>query len=177
MSLPRQISTFFGVGLISLAADYGVFLLLTELLDVEPVRGALAGYMVGGLVNYLLNRAHTFTTERSHIQAGLRFASVMAVGFSLTGLFMWLFTDALGIHKLLARLMTTGIVFVWNFSAHKFWTFGERSGGEPSCGTVQRGRPISLWSNAPGLAPAFSAERIDNCHDQAASLRERIAVT
>lgn len=132
MSLPRQISTFFGVGLVSLGADYGVFLLLTELLAVEPVAGALAGYMVGGLVNYLLNRAHTFTTERNHVQAGLRFASVMAVGFSLTGLFMWLFTAQIGLPGILSRLMTTGIVFVWNFSAHKFWTFGERGGREPS---------------------------------------------
>jgi hypothetical protein len=128
MSLPRQISTFFGVGLVSLGADYGVFLLLTEFLGIEAVGGALAGYLAGGLVNYLLNRAHTFTTERNHVQAGLRFVSVMAVGFSLTGLFMWLFTAQLGAPGILARLLTTGIVFVWNFSAHKLWTFGERVG-------------------------------------------------
>ncbi len=128
MSLRRQISTFFGVGVVSLAADYGVFLLLTEFLGVEPVAGALVGYMVGGLVNYLLNRTHTFASERNHVQAGLRFAGVMAVGFSLTWLFMWLFTAQFGAPNILARLATTGIVFVWNFSAHKFWTFGERGG-------------------------------------------------
>ena len=52
----------------------------------------------------------------------------MAVGFSLTWLFMWLFTAQFGAPNILARLATTGIVFVWNFSAHKFWTFGERGG-------------------------------------------------
>ena len=126
MSLHRQISTFFGVGLVSLVADYGVFALLSEALAVNPVAGALVGYMVGGLVNYLLNRAHTFTTERNHVQAGLRFAGVMAVGFSLTGLFMWVFTQQIGVPGIVARVITTGIVFCWNFGAHKLWTFRER---------------------------------------------------
>lgn len=126
MSLPRQISTFFGVGLVSIVADYGTLLFLREVFDVSPVYGALAGYLVGGLVNYLLNRAHTFSTERGHLQAGWRFASVMAVGFSLTGLFMWIFAEKLEIPYLIARVITTGIVFCWNFGAHKLWTFGER---------------------------------------------------
>ena len=127
MSLPRQISTFFGVGLVSLVADYAVFMLLTVVLEVDPVPGALAGYIVGGIVNYLLNRAHTFATDRNHMQALWRFASVMAVGFSLTGLFMWIFADQLEIPYLVARVITTGIVFCWNFAAHKLWTFGEKA--------------------------------------------------
>ena len=126
MSLPRQISTFFGVGLVSIVADYGVFALLSEVFAVNPVMAAQAGYLVGGLVNYLLNRAHTFTTDRSHVQAGLRFAGVMVVGFSLTSLFMWIFTQQIGIPGIVARVITTGIVFCWNFGAHKLWTFGER---------------------------------------------------
>ena len=126
MSLPRQISTFFGVGLVSIVADYGVFALLSEVFAVNPVMAAQAGYLVGGLVNYLLNRAHTFNTDRSHVQAGLRFAGVMAVGFSLTGLFMWVFTQQIGLPGIVARVITTGIVFCWNFGAHKLWTFGER---------------------------------------------------
>ena len=128
MRLPRQISTFFGVGLVSIVADYGVFALLTEVFAVNPVMAAQAGYLVGGLVNYILNRAHTFTTDRSHMQAGLRFAGVMAVGFSLTSLFMWIFTRQIGLPGIVARVITTGIVFCWNFGAHKMWTFGERGG-------------------------------------------------
>jgi putative flippase GtrA len=128
MRLPRQISIFFGVGLVSIVADYGTLMLLREVFDVHPVYGALAGYLVGGVVNYLLNRAHTFATDRDHVEAGWRFASVMVVGFSLTGLFMWIFAEKLEIPYLMARVATTGIVFCWNFGAHKMWTFGERKG-------------------------------------------------
>ncbi len=126
MSFPRQITTFFGVGLVSIIADYSTLVLLTELFDINPVYGALAGYIVGGVVNYTLNRAHTFSTDRNHMQALWRFASVMVVGFTLTGLFMWVFAEKLDLPYLIARVITTGIVFCWNFAAHKMWTFGER---------------------------------------------------
>jgi len=128
MRLPRQISTFFGVGVVSIVVDYGTLMFLREVFGVSPVLAAQAGYLVGGLVNYLLNRAHTFATDRDHVQAGVRFAGVMAVGFSLTSLFMWIFAETLEIPYLVARVITTGIVFCWNFGAHKLWTFGERRG-------------------------------------------------
>ena len=127
MSLPRQITTFFGVGLVSTMADYGTLVLLREVFLVNPVYGSLVGYIVGGVVNYLLNRAHTFSTARDHVEAGWRFASVMVVGFTLTGLFMWVFTEKFAIPYLAARVVTTGIVFCWNFAAHKLWTFGEKA--------------------------------------------------
>jgi ABC-type Mn2+/Zn2+ transport system permease subunit len=125
------------VGIVALAfgaGPIGVFLTLRRMSLVGDAMahailpGAALGYLVGGLVNYLLNRAHTFTTDRSHVQAGLRFAGVMAVGFSLTGLFMWVFTQQIGLPGIVARVITTGLVFCWNFGAHKLWTFGERRG-------------------------------------------------
>lgn len=127
MSLPKQISMFFGVGVISIAADYGTFFVLLHLLDLDEVPAALGGYAIGGLVNYLLNRGHTFATERSHLEAGWRFMAVMAVGFTLTGLFMQLFANMLDINPWVSRVVTTGIVFVWNFVAHRNWSFAAKA--------------------------------------------------
>jgi putative flippase GtrA len=123
MSFPRQISMFFGVGVAAFVVDYGTLVILRQVFGLDPVWGALAGYMAGGILSYTLNRRHTFETGRSHVEAGWRFATVMAVGFSLTGLFMYLFADRLGLPYLGARVLTTGLVFFWNFIAHRGWTF------------------------------------------------------
>ncbi len=125
MIWPRQLSTFFGVGLVATVADYGTLVLLREVFGTDPVYGALAGYCAGGIVSYLLNRSHTFETARSHGEAGWRFAVVMAIGFLLTGLLMWLFVNKLALPYILARVIATGIVFCWNFVAHKLWTFAD----------------------------------------------------
>lgn len=121
-----QLVTFFGVGVVATVVDWGSFFLLTRFGAATSVAAALISYCLGGIVSYLLNRRHTFESDRTHIQAGWRFASVMVVGFTLTGNFMYLFAERLGIHEMVARVITTGIVFFWNFLAHKTWTFAER---------------------------------------------------
>lgn len=126
MSLPRQFSTFFGVGLVTFAADYGLFFVLLNLAGLDRIVAALGGYAFGGLVNYALNRAHTFETTRSHAQAGWRFVTVMAAGFALTWALMTLFSGPLGLNPWPARLATTGLVFVFNFVAHRAWSFAGR---------------------------------------------------
>ena len=127
----RQILTFFGVGVAATVTDYGTRALVLELAGLRPAFCAMFGYIAGGVLSYALNRAHTFETSRSHAEAGWRFAAVMAVGFALTLFFVWLFTDGLGLPPSRLRdygsfVVTTGIVFFWNYLAHKMWTFAER---------------------------------------------------
>jgi putative flippase GtrA len=56
----------------------------------------------------------------------VRFMVVMAGGFLLTGFTMWLFVDGLGGMPMVARVLTYGVVLVFNFLAHRFFTFGRR---------------------------------------------------
>ncbi len=122
----RQFLTFFGVGVAATITDWSVFFLLGRLFGVGPVPAALASYCCGGVISYTLNRAHTFDSDRTHMEAGWRFAVVMAVGFTLTGICVWLLADRLGADRMAARVFATGVVFFWNFGAHKMWTFAEK---------------------------------------------------
>jgi putative flippase GtrA len=121
--LARQFTAFFGVGLVAAVAHYGLLIALVEGGGLHPVPATLAGYVAGGLVSYALNRRHTYTSRRPHREATWRFALVAFVGFLLTWLFMHAFTIRLGAPYLPAQLVTTGIVMLWSFLAHKAWTF------------------------------------------------------
>ena len=117
-AIGRQFAAFFGVGLV----EGGV---------ARPVPATLAGYVAGGLVSYALNRRHTYRSRRPHAEAGWRFALVALVGFGLTGGLMHAFTDVLGAPYLPAQVLTTGIVLLWSFAAHRLWTFGAASPRQP----------------------------------------------
>jgi putative flippase GtrA len=121
--LARQFTAFFGVGLVAAVAHYGLLIALVEGGGLHPVPATLAGYVAGGLVSYALNRRHTYTSRRPHREATWRFALVAFVGFLLTWLFMHAFTIWLGAPYLPAQLVTTGIVMLWSFLAHRAWTF------------------------------------------------------
>jgi putative flippase GtrA len=124
-ALGRQFSAFFGVGIAAAIVHYGLLVSLVEGYRMEPVRATLVGYVGGGIVSYLLNRRHTYASERPHREAGWRFALVALVGFGLTWAFMALLVRALGAPYIAAQLVTTGLVLVWSFVAHKLWTFRE----------------------------------------------------
>lgn len=121
--LARQFAAFFGVGVAAAVVHYGLLVALVEGGGADPVPATLAGYVAGGLVSYALNRKHTYGSSRPHREATWRFAVVAFVGFMLTWLFMYAFTAWLGAPYIPAQLVTTGIVMLWSFIAHKAWTF------------------------------------------------------
>lgn len=125
--LARQFAAFFGVGVIAAIVHYGLLIGLVEAFFYDPVHATLAGYVAGGVVSYVLNRIFTYDAQRNILESGWRFAVVAALGFGLTWVLMALLHTRLGWHYLIAQVITTGIVLVWSFLAHKFWSFGERA--------------------------------------------------
>jgi putative flippase GtrA len=124
-ALARQFAAFFGVGLVAAIVHYGLLISLVEGYRMDPVPAALAGYVAGGIVSYLLNRRHTYASDRPHVEATWRFAVVAVIGFGLTWAGMAILVRGLAMPYLAAQLVTTGIVLFWSFLAHKFWTFRE----------------------------------------------------
>jgi putative flippase GtrA len=124
--LARQFATFSGVGLVAAVVHFGVLIALVEGAGTEAVHAALAGFVAGAIVSYVLNRRLTYRSDRPHREATWRFAVVATVGFLLTWALMAAFTRGLGAPYLPAQLVTTGIVLFWTFIANKLWTFSER---------------------------------------------------
>lgn len=123
----RQFVAFFGVGVVAAIIHYSLLIGLVEIFFYDPVSATLAGYVVGGIVSYVLNRVYTYEAGRSVFEAGWRFALVAAVGFVLTWLLMAIFTRWMNWHYLAAQIVTTGIVLIWSFLAHKYWSFRDHS--------------------------------------------------
>jgi len=123
MSLHRQLSAFVIVGLIATSVHYAALIALKELALWPVIPATLAGYCCGGVVSYVLNRRHTFDSDRRHAEAGWRFAIVASVGFLLTWGFMRLFVVNWSAPYLPAQIVTTGLVMFWSFGANRLWTF------------------------------------------------------
>jgi putative flippase GtrA len=121
--LTRQFTAFFGVGLAAAVVHYGLLIALVEGADIDPVPATLAGYVAGGLLSYRLNRKHTYESDRPHREATWRFALVALVGFLVTWFLMHAFTVWLDGPYLPSQIITTGVVMLWSFMAHRAWTF------------------------------------------------------
>jgi putative flippase GtrA len=123
VTLPRQLSTYALVGVVASLAHYSVLIALVELGGASPAPAATVGYVVGGVVSYMLNRRHTFASDRPHAEAGWRFGVVAAGGFCATYALMRLFVDHLGAPYLPAQLVTTIMIMFVTYFANRLWTF------------------------------------------------------
>ena len=121
--LARQVRSFLGVGLVCTSLHYAILVAMVQGLHAPPVSSALTGFCVAGLLSYLLNRRHTFASERPHEQAAWRFALVAGVAFFLTWILMRLFVERWHAPYLGAQCVTTGLVMVWTVAANRLWTF------------------------------------------------------
>ena len=124
----RQLAAYGLAGGITAVAHYATLIGLVELGRVDPVPATLAGFVLGAIISYALNRWLTFDATRSHAQAGWRFALIAAGGFVLTGILMHFFVARAGLPYLPMQLVTTGIVMVFSFLGHKFFSFADRTG-------------------------------------------------
>lgn len=121
----RQFASYALAGVATAVVHYTVLIGLVEVFGTGPVPASLAGFAVGGIVSYTLNRWLTFDATRTHAQATWRFGLIAFGGFVLTGLLMSLFVTRLGLPYLPMQLVTTLCVMVFSFLGHKYWSFAE----------------------------------------------------
>ena len=96
---------------------------MVEGLIWRAVPATLCGYVVGGVVSYVLNRRHTFASDRPHQEATWRFALVAFLGFCLTYLLMHFFVDKLEAPYLPAQMLTTVLIMFVTYFINRQWTF------------------------------------------------------
>ena len=121
-----QFLLFGAVGAVGTAGHYTTLVLLVEILHWDPAVSSFIGAVVGAVINYILNYRYTFKSCQPHHIAASKFMLIAALGAGINTLLMFLFVHRLQVYYLLAQVITTGIVLLWNFLLNKMWTFAEK---------------------------------------------------
>ena len=125
-TLLTQFIRFTGVGAIGTLVHYGILILLVHSMSLDAVLASTAGFLAGAITNYLLNYRYTFASNKPHREAMVKFFAVALVGMLFNAMVMSLCTNLFHLHYLLAQILATGLVLLWNFTANHRWTFRER---------------------------------------------------
>lgn len=119
----NQFVIFSAIGAVGTVGHYATLILLVEVLSQPPILASSLGFVVGALINYILNYHFTFKSNKPHREALLQFLLVAAVGAGINAGLMYLCIEFLQLHYFIAQLLATGIVLLWNFIINKYWTF------------------------------------------------------
>lgn len=134
-SLLARLTRFAAVGALGTLAHYALLLALVEGRVAPPVAASVAGFVLGALVNYTMSRRFVFRSERAHVEALPRFFAVAGVGAAGNALLMAVLAGWLGLHYLLAQVVTTGLLVLWHYAGNALWTFRRRRSVYPPAKT------------------------------------------
>lgn len=123
MNFLQEGSRFLGASLLATGLQYALLILFVEALGLAPLPAGALAFGAGACTNYVLRRNYVFRRNTPHRQGVPRFILVAAVGVSMNGLIMMVGMEALGLAYLPAQVLATGMIFFWNFLAHRHWTF------------------------------------------------------
>lgn len=113
------------VGGFAFLADYGSLYLLTDVVGLHYLWSAAFAFSIGLTVNYLLSISYVFNASRK-AKLWVEFTVFLVIGvigLGLNELIMWCGCEWIGLHYMIVKLISTGVVFFWNFLARKFILF------------------------------------------------------
>lgn len=119
----RQLIHFAAVGAVGTLVQYLVLWIGVDLLLLSAAISSGVGYILGSIVNYVLNYKFTFKSDKSHRDAVTKYYAILAVGWCINTGLMWLLADHNGLNYWFAQIIATGTAFLWNFSGSKLWAF------------------------------------------------------
>lgn len=123
-----QLFRYTFVGGFAFVVDFSGLVLLKEVCGLHYLLAASLAFVAGLLTNYLLSVVWVFDarTSKNRWMEFLVFALVGVVGLGLTNLFMWLLTDCLQLYYLFSKVVTTLVVYLWNFGGRKYLLFSKK---------------------------------------------------
>jgi putative flippase GtrA len=118
-----QFMLFAGVGAIGTIGHYTTLIVLVEFWALDPVIASCLGFVVGALINYILNYHFTFQSDKRHREALTKFLLVAIAGAAINGVIMYIGVENTQFNYLLVQVFATTVVLLWNFIVNKLWTF------------------------------------------------------
>lgn len=118
----RDFLRFAAVGAVATVAHYAVLIALVQFGGVDPVFATVCGFSVGAVVSYSLNRLYTFEVRPAYMRGFVKFAIVIGIGAVLNAAIVAFFIRT-GLHYLIAQVIATGVVLIWNFAGARLIVF------------------------------------------------------
>ena len=116
---------FVAVG--AFAVDYGRYFLASYVIGIPYLIAAVIGFVLGTLTNYAISKFLVFRGEPKSRTGEIAMVFLIGgIGLIFLELGIWFFTEIVGVHYLVSKLIMTVIVFAWNFLARKFFMYSKR---------------------------------------------------
>jgi len=116
-----QLLRYTFVGGAAFVLDFSTLFMLTESVGIHYLISAAIAFIVGLTTNYSMSVIWVFNkhTIQNRLAEFLLFAAIGLLGLCLNEVFLWFFTEKVALYYLLSKIISTILVYLFNFTARK----------------------------------------------------------
>ena len=116
-----QLFRYFAVSGLSLVLDFATLYLFTDVLGIHYMVSGVMSYSIGLVVNYAISVGWVFGSRKyeDRRKEFAIFALIGVAGMGVNSFVLWLCTGLLGMHYLVARVISAAIGYAWKFVARR----------------------------------------------------------
>lgn len=124
-----QIFRYTFVGGFAFLVDFGLLFLLAEVFGIHYILSATLSFVVGLVVNYIISINWVFSSSKGSNRKieFVCFGLIGIFGLGLNDFFMWIFTEEIGVYYLVSKIITSVLVYLWNFFARRYILFNSKN--------------------------------------------------
>jgi len=123
--MARQLLRSIVSSLLAFVVDFSLLFFLVEFLSVYYLISASLSFIAGTSITYFLSITWIFEkrTLDDPRQEYIIFFVIGLIGLGLNVLLIWYFTESMGNHYLLSKIISSLLIFFFNFFVRKFTLF------------------------------------------------------
>ena len=116
-----QFVRYFFVGGVAAVVNIGMLYIFTDICHIYYLISNILSFTLGLIVNYILSKKFVFQeeTKLNKTKEFLIYAIIGILGLGIDTLLMGIFTSVLSIYYMISKIISTMLVFIWNFGARK----------------------------------------------------------
>lgn len=124
----KQILRFAVTGGLAFVIDFGLLLILTELVGLDYLYSATISFIVSVWVNYILSMMWVFTPSKKQksLVRIIMFFVLSTMGLFINNAIMWFTVEILALSYIIGKLVATFIVMVFNYITRKILIEGRK---------------------------------------------------
>lgn len=119
----KQLLRYGAVGVVNTGVGYGIIFGCMYLAGLGPVPSNIAGYAVGLIVSYTLNRTFTFRSTGSQRKELPRFVVLFMVAYLANLGVLILLVRVLRVHEGVSQVLAGVVYFALSFVLNKYFVF------------------------------------------------------
>lgn len=119
-----QVSRAFIVSVLAAGLDVGIYWALVQHAHQPPVLSNTISYLVGGVLQYVLCTVWVFSVKPDKVASSYVVFSILSlVGLGISNSTVWLMVHEWPAQPMLAKIVSLGVTFCWNFTSRKYLIF------------------------------------------------------